>query len=323
MDGRSKVINFINEVRNQEAQMMQENALKASIGYKRNVLTKEKGIALETCYEKIFCDLYMESLPLSSEYKTAYGDELKSDFKSFMSDYYHGKSLIRIVTESVKSGNPIMNRLSKNVNRFVDHAFMAKEAKINDIAATDLPMIFTEEENNDVDEISDKMEFKDISKVVKNNVKNTIKGELNATKKQKEDTKEFEDSLAKDNNVKTESSLMSAIMKSGKREFMESGRVYQPSLFESILIAKQKEATKNISVKNALEECGITMETASVNEEGVMTEDGEEIEKVNERESIMIESVKTFTALNILKALRMESFTPNKTKLIAAKYARM
>lgn len=323
MDGRSKVINFINEVRNEEVQMMQENALKSSIGYKRTVLRKEKGIALETCYEKIFSNLFMESLPLSDEYKTAYGSDLKTDFKTFIEDYYHGKSFTEIVTESVKSGNSIMNRLSKNVTRFVDKEFMAKEAKINDIVSTDLHMIFTEEENKDVDEISDKMEFKDISKVVKNNVKNTIKGELNATKKQKEDTKAFEDSLTKDNNVKTEASLISAIMRSGRHEFMESGRVYQPSLFESILIAKQKEPAKNISVKNALEECGIAIETASVTEEGVMTEDGEEIEKVNEKESIMIESVKTFTALNILKALRMESFTPNKTKLIANKYARM
>ena len=295
MDGRSKVINFINEVRNQEVQMMQENALKSSIGYKRTVLRKEKGIALETCYEKIFSDLYMESLPLSDEYKNAYGSDLKSDFKTFMKDYYNGKSFTEIVTESVKSGNSIMNRLSKNVERFVDKEFMAKEAKLDDI----------------------------VSKVVKNNVKNTIKGELNATKKQKEDTKAFEDSLVKDNNVKTESSLMSAIMKSGRREFMESGRVYQPSLFESILIAKQKEPVKNISVKNPLKVCGLVMETASVGEDDVMTEDGNEIENVNEKESIMVESVKTFTALNILKALRMESFTPNKTKLIAAKYARM
>lgn len=323
MDGRSKVINFINEVRNQEVQMMQENALKFSIGYKRTVLRKEKGIALETCYEKIFSDLYMESLPLSDEYKNAYGSDLKSDFKTFMKDYYHGKSFTEIVTESVKSGNSIMDRLSKNVERFVDKEFMAKEAKLDDIVSTDLAMIFNEDENNDINEISDKMEFKDISKVVKNNVKNTIKGELNATKKQKEDTKAFEDSLVKDNNVKTESSLMSAIMKSGRREFMESGRVYQPSLFESILIAKQKEPVKNISVKNPLKECGLVMETASVGEDDVMTEDGNEIENVNEKESIMVESVKTFTALNILKALRMESFTPNKTKLIAAKYARM
>lgn len=321
MNGKAKVLNFINEVRKQEERNAQENAFKSSTLYKRNTINKEKTIAMEECYSRILTGFYKNCLPFSEEYKSVYSDDLTSDFHTFMESYYQDKSFSAIVTEGSKKGNPIMKRLEKNVTKFVNESFADKEAHIDTIDSFDLKMVFTEEDNENLNEISDKMEFNDISKLVKKNVKNSIKGELSATKKQKEDTKAFEDSLVENNNVKTESELNRAILKSGRTDFLGSSKIYHPSLFESILIANQNNVMKENVVDNALDELRVTIESASDNESGVISEDGTRLK--NENESVMIESVKTFTGLNVLKTLRLESFSPSKTKMLAYKYAKM
>lgn len=333
--GEEKVMGFIENLRQQEAREANERALKNSLPYKRNVIKAEKEKAKECCYKKIFNDMYRNAVPLSNEYKSAYGPEMNGEFSTFVTSYYPDKDLSYVVNEGVKKKNPIMCRLSDKVNKFVNESFGEKERNIASINVDDIPMVFTEEDEQELKKISDDMEFNDISKVVKDNVKNNVKGEITATKNQKEDSKKFEESLKNDNNIKTESALNRAILRSGKTSYMESGMVYQPSLFESIMVSKMRNAYSDTVMESVGETPsygfrvddplkGLREETVSEGVEDVLTEDalnGETIATDPMKDYVMVESVKEYTCLNILKALKLENFNPLYTSRLANKYA--
>ena len=117
--------------------------------------------------------------------------------------------------------------------------------------------------------------------IIQNNVQKSLQDETDKANRELDYTRQIEDSLADDPNVVDEPSLESAMKK-----YSPIGPiVYQPSLFEGIMLKLSK----------------------NINE--------------NENTNIIMEAIREYTKLNLIKALKLESFDLNTIKKLANNYA--
>ena len=128
-------------------------------------------------------------------------------------------------------------------------------------------------------------------------------------KKEKEDINNLEKELANDINVTTKEAVDNILELKGYTE----SKTFEPTLFQGIMIGKLNEFTK-------MQESGrfdgeYTFNTLT--EYGLPENDG----KSSIEEMAFIESVKEYTKLNILKALKLESFDKYKVSDLANEYA--
>jgi hypothetical protein len=165
-----------------------------------------------------------------------------------------------------------------------------------------------------LDVIGRDLSTSEIAQRVKDNVKTTALSEISRAKKEKEDIKNIEAELANDINVDTPAKVQES------EEFYGINQVrdYVPTLFGGIMINKLNKISpvyesgemQNVYTYDALAEYGIH---SPVNDDGSAY--------ATEGELAFIESVKEYTALSVLKALKMENFDKYRVADLAQEYA--
>ena len=306
----TKVLNFIDELEQERRNVADNNKFKDSISYKYNCLNNAKKDGVEECLSKSFEKFYLDAIPLNDEYKTANHDDLCNDVHDFIKKQ-GAKSMTYYVGEARKK-SPVMKKLYESVEKLVDDKFKEKEEKINE-TKPELDLVFKMdgETEKKIDVINQDLELDDIAKVISDNVRNTAMSEINRAKEEKENMKQIETDLANDINVKSEAAIERELSLRG----INQKAVFQPSLFEGIMIGKMNklsyttESTDNVYLYNAMKDYT-----------GAFYEGGD---SATPEEIAFVESVRELTLLSMERALKIKKYSLQDIKNLANEYASM
>ena len=303
----NKVLSFIDQIEADRRQKIQDTELTNSMDYKYKCLNKAKDECKQACLSKIFEKFYRNSIPLNDEYKSAYADSIKADIPGFVKSRGHD-DLVYYVGEAMKRGSKAACRIMESVQSIVDESFKEKEMNIKDYQASDLVFKMDDELAKRIDVVSQDLELDDLSSIIADNVKTTAAAEIKRAKREKDEAKALEKELADDINVTSESAIDFALELRGMKE----NKIFQPSLFEGIMINKLENAyvtvesgASQVYLYNALSEYGMPQNDSFATPE----------------EIAFVESVREYTLLNIAKALRLEEFNISSIKELAQEYA--
>ena len=306
----TKVLNFIDELEQKRRNEVDNNRFKDSISYKYNCLNNAKKDGVEECLSKSFEKFYLDAIPLNDEYKTANHDDLCNDVHDFIKKN-GAKSMTYYVGEARKK-SPVMKKLYESVEKLVDDKFKEKEEKINE-TKPELDLVFKMdgETEKKIDVINQDLELDDIAKVISDNVRNTAMSEINRAKEEKENMKQIETDLANDVNVKSEAAIERELSLRG----INQKAVFQPSLFEGIMIGKMNklsyttESTDDVYLYNAMKDYT-----------GAFYEGGD---SATPEEIAFVESVRELTLLSMERALKIKKYSLQDIKNLANEYASM
>ena len=306
----TKVLNFIDELEQERRNEVDNNKFKDSISYKYNCLNNAKKDGVEECLSKSFEKFYLDAIPLNDEYKTANHDDLCNDVHDFIKKQ-GAKSMTYYVGEARKK-SPVMKKLYESVEKIVDDKFKEKEEKINE-TKPELDLVFKMdgETEKKIDVINQDLELDDIAKVISDNVRNTAMSEINRAKEEKENMKQIETDLANDINVKSEAAIERELSLRG----INQKSVFQPSLFEGIMIGKMNklayttESTDDVYLYNAMKDYT-----------GAFYEGGD---SATPEEIAFVESVRELTLLSMERALKIKKYSLQDIKNLANEYASM
>ena len=126
------------------------------------------------------------------------------------------------------------------------------------------------------------MELDEIAEIIQNNVQKAIEDETNKVKREDEFNQQIEDMLTDNMDVQDDASMESVMQ---KMNIVKQPTVYQPSLFEAIMIGNTKHVNESASM-----------------------------------DDVFNETVEEYTKLNIVKALKLESFNLDSIKKLANSY---
>ncbi len=324
-DRENKVLSFMEAVENEMLMKEEEDSFRNTVDYKLKALDKCEQDAKDFCYDKFFCKLYKDAVPLSDDYVNSHSEDLDSAFRDFMNTRCP-KGIEFYVKEAIRKKNPAAKRIFEAIEDIVNDTYKDTAMNIEDISPDEL--VFKSQlgdvnKSNDpsspdgkeheiykkLDVMGSDMGTDQISEVIKKNVGDTVKAEINAAKEKKEEMKRIEKELADDINITTEESVNNALA------LRDIGleKDYVPSLFNSIMINKLNKLqpryeSGEFTAERIYDAIDMYTESAS-------------IETPKLEELALIESVKEYTALSVLKALKLESFDKYHVNDLAIEYA--
>lgn len=304
----NKVLSFIDKIESDRRETIQDTELQNSMEYKYKCLNKAKDDCRRQCLSKIFEKFYLNAIPLNDEYKTACSEEIKSDIPGFVKQRGH-EDLAYYVGEAIKrcGNNSPAAHLMEAVDAIVDDKFRDKEMHLKDYQASDLVFKMDDDTAKKIDIVSQDLELNDLSQIIADNVKSTAAAEIVRAKREKDEAKALEAELANNLDITNEAAIDSELELRG----MKDKKVFQPSLFEGIMIGKlektslMSESGSSTYLYNALSDYGIESNGSFASPEEVA----------------FVESVREYTLLNISKALKLENFNLNMIREMAQDYA--
>ena len=201
----------------------------------------------------------------------------------YISKRTNGKNSEYYIREAIRKTNSSTLKMILNEAKSIVKEFYEEKAK--DIGTIDIKNLdFKIDLNQDkLDKLTKKMDLDEVAAIIQKNVQDTLKQEADRAKKEEEYRKTIEDKLAADTAVTDDASMESAMSKIS--ELSGQPKVYQSSLFESILLGR----------------------ASSINES-------------TSNSDLLTESIREFTKLNISKALKLESFDLTKLRKMADDY---
>ena len=307
-DREQKVFSFMEQVQLVEESNKQEKRRKESTDYKFKVLESECEKGKGVCLDAVFSKIYKDAVPLNDDYKVAHGEDLDAEFRDFINDRCP-KGMEYYVKEAIKKGSAPAKRIMEAVEKIVKDDYSNKARNIKNLDSNDLVFKMTDDTQEKINAITDDMGIDDLTAVIHDNVKNSVMSEINRAKQEKENIKNLEAELANDMNITSEAAAEKAIAKRG----FNRTKVFQPSLFQGIMIGMTEKAN---SIYESSDD-NVDYQYEALSEFDYKSDGASSIE-----EAAFIESVKEFTKLNIVKAFKLEQFTPRRVNDLASKYAR-
>lgn len=277
------VLNFINNKNKEEAIQRDFDKLNSSPEIKLRKLDSECNKGTSICLDTILGKIYKDALPFEDPQKQCSDDTARWVMHNYISKRTNGKDSEYYIREAIRKTNSSTLKMLLNEAKSIVKDFYEEKAK--DIGSIDIKNLdFKIDLNQDkLDKLTKKMDLDEVAAIIQKNVQDTLKQEADRAKREEEYRKSIEDKLAADIEVTDDTSMESAMSKIP--ELSGQPKVYQSSLFESILLGK----------------------ASSINES---TSDSD----------LLTESIREFTKLNISKALKLESFDLTKLRKMADDY---
>lgn len=303
---KKKVLSFMEAVEDELNTMRQDEDFRNSVKYKLKVLDDEKDKARAYCLDDIFSSVYKDAVPLDDNFKNSHCEDIDTAFTDFMRQRCPN-GIEWYVKEGLKKKSPFARKVLEAVTDLVDNVYKDREMAIDDTKAEDLEFNSDDDTTRKLIIIKKDLELPEIASAIRDNVKQTALSEITRAKAEKEKLKQLESELANDVNMNNTAAVDSALESAGV-----SNVDYKPSLFNAILINKINKLTPkfesgefdNYDVKDAIKEYG-----------------KEVTEKAELSDIAFIEAVEEYTALSMLKALKLESYNKYQLDDLAYDYA--
>lgn len=208
---------------------------------KRRILEREKECGKNDCLKYIIGRVYADSLPTEDALAPEDLDQAVSKFaqqrlNSMGKTCDDNNDCLFYVKEALKKHNDSgLRGLYEAVNQLIDRMYFEKSVNLDKTTPEELGFIRTGEVENSLDNVIRENNLDSLAEVIKDNVKNSVTSEIDAAKREKEDRTALEDSLKNDDSVTTNTDIQAAVESAN---MFNSGKIYQPSLFEGIMIGK-------------------------------------------------------------------------------------
>lgn len=277
----SRVMDFINAKNKEKLDATKYDSINSSPEVKLRKLNEEYTKGKSVCLDTILGKLYKDALPFDDPKKNCSDDEARDIMHDFISKRTNGKCSEWYIREAIKrTDSSTLKQMLTEAENIAKDFYKEKASNIGSINLKDLNFNMNMD-NEGLDKITKKLELDEIADIIHGNVQKALTDESNKAKREEEYNKEIEDKLTHDMSVTDDSSMESAL---DKLNPIKQPTVYQPSLFEAIMIGNTKVMTESSS------------------------------------KDIMDESIHEYTKLNIAKALKLESFTLDSLRKLANSY---
>lgn len=310
-DRERTVLDFMDRVKQKRRDEQKENEFKQSSTYKLRELDKQEKKARCDCANMVFAKLYRDAVPLSDDYKVAHKDDLDNEIREFISARAPQGDIEYYVREAIKKGSKPAKDIQESVDRIVNNFYAEKSMDINKWNVEDLVFRTGEDTQQKINAITQDLALDDVTQIIRDNVKSSAISEITRAKKEKQEIEELENELSNDMKVKTEEAIDYRLALAGLTE----RKVFNPSLFQGIMIGKVNQLTK-------MQESG-TLESDflynTLEDYGMM----ESTQEPSIEERAFVESVKELTKIQLIKTLCMERFNLQDIRDMALEYAQM
>ena len=259
----------------------------------------------------VFAKLYRDAVPLSDDYKVAHRDDLDDEIREFISARAPQGDIEYYVREAIKKGSKPAKDIQESVDRIVNNFYAEKAMDINKWNVEDLVFRTGEDTQQKINAITQDLALDDVTQIIRDNVKSSAISEITRAKKEKQQIEELENELSNDMKVKTEEAIDYRLALAGLTE----RKVFNPSLFQGIMIGKVNQLTK-------MQESGTLRSDFLYNtleDYGMM----ESTQEPSIEERAFVESVKELTKIQLIKTLCMERFNLQDIRDMALEYAQM
>jgi hypothetical protein len=277
----NKVLDFIN-LKNQELSLQSQNdKLQNSPELKMRKLNDEcqKGKAI--CIDTILGKLYKDALPFDDPKKNCTDDEARDEIHDYIAKRTGCRGSEYYVKEAIKRNNSsTLKNLLEAVDNICKKFYTEAKANMGSINLKDLNFNMNLDTDG-IDKITKKLEFDDIADIIHDNVQKAVQGEVDKAKREDDYNQKIEDSLVNDPSVIDDTSMESAM---GKMNVVKQPTIYQPSLFEAIMLGNKTQF-----------------------QESAMDE-------------VFTETIHEYTKLNMTKALKLEKFDLQSVRNMANSY---
>ena len=318
-DSKAKVLNFMEDVQDNIDREAEDAAFRNSYTYKSKELAKCKDEARDVCLDSVIKTIYKDAIPLNDEYKQAYDADLDKFYSDFMKKTTDGQKLEFYVKEAIRKNNSeFAKKLVSAVEKLVDEEYLDKELELSKIDPKDLIFQSTDDIQQKIDVIGKDLSTDQVSQIVKDNVKSTALSEITRAKKEKEDLKAVENELSSDINMNTQQAVESALELRGYNQ----PSTFTPTLFQGVMIGKINQL-EPMYESGQLDNVYLYGALSSFGKEEVQTEASEDqdVHYATLEELAFVESVKEYTGLSMLKALKFERFNKSIVTDMAQTYA--
>lgn len=310
-DRERNVLDFMDRVKQKRRDEQKENEFKQSSTYKLRELDKQEKKARCDCTNMVFAKLYRDAVPLSDDYKVAHRDDLDDEIREFISARAPQGDIEYYVREAIKKGSKPAKDIQESVDRIVNNFYAEKAMDINKWNVEDLVFRTGEDTQQKINAITQDLALDDVTQIIRDNVKSSAISEITRAKKEKQEIEELENELSNDMKVKTEEAIDYRLALAGLTE----RKVFNPSLFQGIMIGKVNQLTK-------MQESGTLRSDFLYNtleDYGMM----ESTQEPSIEERAFVESVKELTKIQLIKTLCMERFNLQDIRDMALEYAQM
>jgi hypothetical protein len=302
INGKDKVISFMDQISNDEQREQDFGSIKNSFNNKIRLLNKCKDDCKDHCFKNILCGIYRKSLPVSDVYKNVYSTDLDDGFTNFITTNCN-PNLGSYVTDACKR-SAFAKKLVEAVNSLVNEEYKDKEINIDEVDPEELVFKSTDDMQKKLDVIKNDLNSDEISDAIRTNVLNSASSEINRAKEAKQKLKDLEDELVSNSDINTKEAVENVMSIKG----FNKGKFYTPTLFEGIVIGESSKVNEETNIPDDFDSMLLFRES-NENADPVM-------------DYVFIEAVKEYTKLSVLKALKLESFDKRDIENIAEKYAR-
>ena len=310
-DRERTVLDFMDRVKQKRRDEQKENEFKQSSTYKLRELDKQEKKARCDCTNMVFAKLYRDAVPLSDDYKVAHRDDLDDEIREFISARAPQGDIEYYVREAIKKGSKPAKDIQESVDTLVNNFYAEKAMDINKWNVEDLVFRTGEDTQQKINAITQDLALDDVTQIIRDNVKSSAISEITRAKKEKQEIEELENELSNDMKVKTEEAIDYRLALAGLTE----RKVFNPSLFQGIMIGKVNQLTK-------MQESG-TLDSDflynTLEDYGMM----ESSKEPSIEERAFVESVKELTKIQLIKTLCMEHFKLQDIRDMASEYAQM
>lgn len=262
LDSRmNNTLSFMDAINKEEGLQKELDAFRNTPEAKIRKIEHEKECGKNHCLKHILGRVYGDSIPTSEPIPQEDLDRAVEKFArkrlEKMGRPCDDNECLFYVKEAIKR-NPDspLNNIYEAVSRYIDDMYIEKEMNINDVKPDDLGFNRTAEVDDKMDSIIRDNNLDSLSEVIKTNVKDSVAAEIDAAKREKEDRMDLENSLSLNPEVSSEDDIKAAVE---SVNMFNNKLIYQPSLFEGIMISKF----------NAVEKADVPMFEAT---EEIMTE---------------------------------------------------
>lgn len=301
-----RLLDFIDNIENEERNKKAESDFKNSDTYKLRMIDKSRDEAKKEYLTKVLSDTYRDAIPLNDEYKVAYKDDIDKCFRDFLNERCP-QGVEYYIKEAIKKNSGFAKKVLEAVNHLVDEKYNKLSLKLEEVTDEDLVFNNDKDEQKKVNVVGRELNTDEVASIVKDNVKQTAVSEIQRAKEEKEKLQAVEDELANDVKMNTPQKVEEAMRLKGLGQ-----SYYKPSLFNGIMISNMNKIQAKMesgdnceySTYNALKDYPMTLN-----------------ESATPQELAFIESVKEYTGYALVKALKLESFDMYKLDNLAQSYA--
>ena len=281
----AKVLDFIQAKKDAKEKIDGMAAFKASSTHQNAMALKAAEDGKSVCIDTVLGKIYQNALPYNDPDKNLSPSDVGGEIHNFIAKRTDGKPTEYYVREALKRTNSgVLKTIVTEAEKACSKAISYK--KKNNIGHIDVMSLNYDPAamNDSVDAITGKLSGDEISEIIQNNVANAINDEKQKAAAEDQYKTDIQDTLAADDKVMDDASMESTMAKITNFKSCRQPKVYQPSLFEAVMMNKAEK-----------------MDGADPS-------------------AIFTEAVHEYTKLAMLKALKLEDFNLQSVKEMAYDY---